>query len=152
PYRWLWGQSLVTPVIHMGVRGFVTAVVLFFVGIMVHEWLHAVGFRLAGKVPPDSIRYGFSWKGLAPYAHCHASMKAKAYRFAVMLPGLVLGVLPAIAGLAVGVWWLVVWGALMAISAGGDVAVLLAVRHVPGEALVEDHPTKVGCHVLGTRD
>lgn len=129
-----------------------TAAALFFVGIMGHEWLHAVGFRLAGKVPSDSIRYGFNWKGLAPYAHCHAAMKAKAYRLGVMLPGLVLGALPAIAGLAAGVWWLVVWGALMFIAAGGDAAILLAVRHVPGEALVEDHPTRVGCRVLKTRD
>jgi len=125
---------------------------LFFAGILVHEWLHAVGFRLAGKVPAESIRYGFNWKGLAPYAHCQAPMRAKAYRLGVILPGLILGVCPAIAGLATGIWWLAVWGALMLLSAGGDMAVLLAVRHVPGTALIQDHPTMVGCHVLESKD
>ncbi|NJN54793.1 MAG: DUF3267 domain-containing protein [Anaerolineae bacterium] len=148
PYRWLWGESLLAPIFDSGLRGFLITLALFFGGIVLHEWLHALGFRLVGKVPANSIQYGFNWKGLAPYAHCHAPMRARAYRFAVALPGLALGVLPALVGLVAGVWWLVVWGALMLISAGGDLAVLLVVRHVPGEALVQDHPTMVGCHVL----
>ncbi len=152
PYRWLWGESLLVPVFSLGMRGFVTAVVLFFGGIVVHEWLHAVGFRLAGKAPADSIRYGFNWKGMAPYAHCHAVMPASGYRVGVALPGLILGVVPAVVGLIGGIWWLAVWGALMLVSAGGDLAVLLAVRHVPGAALVQDHPSKVGCHVVESGD
>ncbi len=152
PYRWLWGESLLAAIFNLGGRGFVTAVVLFFAGIFVHEWLHAVGFRLVGQAPADSIRYGFNWKGLAPYAHCHAVMSARSYRVGVALPGLVLGVIPALVSLAAGIWWLAAWGALMLISAGGDVAVLLAVRQVPGQALVQDHPAKVGCHVLATGD
>ncbi len=152
PYRWIWGESLFVPIFDMGVRGFLTAVLLFFAGIFVHEWLHAIGFRLVGKAPATTIRYGFNWKGLAPYAHCHAVMSARSYRIGVALPGIVLGILPAVVGLIAGVWWLAAWGAVMLVSAGGDLAVLLAVRHVPGEALVQDHPSRVGCHVLEMGD
>lgn len=103
---------------------------------------------MVGKAPADAIRYGFNWKGLAPYAHCYAVMSARSYRIGVALPGIVLGILPAVVGLVAGVWWLAAWGAVMLVSAGGDLAVLLAVRRVPGEALVQDHPSRVGCHVL----
>jgi hypothetical protein len=34
------------------------------------------------------------------------------------------------------------------LAAGGDAAVLWAVRRVPGTSKVLDHPKKVGCQVL----
>jgi hypothetical protein len=36
----------------------------------------------------------------------------------------------------------------MLVTAGGDLAVFLAVRSVPSGARVIDHPTAPGCHVL----
>jgi hypothetical protein len=36
----------------------------------------------------------------------------------------------------------------MTIAAGGDLAVLLAIRQVSGSAWVRDHPTKAGCQIL----
>lgn len=117
-------------------------------GILIHELLHAVGFVWAGKVPVTAVKFGFSWKGLAPYAHCAEPMRASAYRLSIMLPGLVLGVLPGILGTILLSWPLVLWGILMVIAAGGDLAVLLAIRQVPGVAWVRDHPTKAGCQVF----
>jgi hypothetical protein len=75
-------------------------------------------------------------------------MTARAYRTAVLLPGIILGVLPAIVGLLIGSFWLTLFGAIMVMAAGGDLAVLLAVRDVPATAIVRDHPTKPGCEVL----
>ncbi|MEJ2749206.1 MAG: DUF3267 domain-containing protein, partial [Anaerolineae bacterium] len=117
-------------------------------GILVHELLHAVGFVWVGKAPVTAVKLGFSWKGLAPYAHCRVPMRASAYRLAIILPGLVLGILPGMWGIVQRSLPLVLWGILMIVAAGGDLAVLLAIRHVPGAAWVRDHPTKAGCQVL----
>ncbi len=117
-------------------------------GILIHELLHAVGFVWAGKVPVTAVKLGVYWKALTPYAHCNEPMKTSAYRLSIMLPGLVLGILPGILGVVLRSWSLVLWGILMTTAAGGDLAVLLAIRQVPGSAWVLDHPTKAGCQVL----
>ena len=117
-------------------------------GILIHELLHVVGFVGAGKVPVTAVKLGFYWKGLTPYAHCNEPMKASAYRLSIMLPGLVLGILPGFLGAILRSWPLVLWGILMTTAAGGDLAVLLAIRQVPGAAWVRDHPSKAGCQVL----
>jgi hypothetical protein len=116
--------------------------------IVVHELLHALGFWLVGGVSWRRIKFGFSWQGFAPYAHCRDPLQTTAYRISVLLPGLFLGVLPGLAGVALGQPLLVMWATLMLLAAGGDAAVLWAVRQVPRDARVLDHPSMVGCQVL----
>jgi hypothetical protein len=117
-------------------------------GIGGHELLHAAAFVLVGKAPLSAVRFGFSWKAFAPYAHCRAPLTAAAYRVALLLPGLALGIVPGFLGVIGGSLPLALWGILMLVAAGGDVAVWWAVRSVPAKALVLDHPTKAGCQVL----
>jgi hypothetical protein len=146
PYSLIWGDITSTFRIDSTVGW--TAVLIFCLSIVVHELLHAVGYIWVGGVPRTAVKFGFSWRGLAPYAHCREAMTARAYRTAVLLPGIILGVLPAIVGLLIGSFWLTLFGAIMVMAAGGDLAVLLAVRDVPATAIVRDHPTKPGCEVL----
>lgn len=151
PYRWIWGADSLWVISARTLLDFLLFMAAFFVGVLVHEGLHALGFIWIGKAPRSTIRFGILWRGLAPYAHCSAAVTARAYRWSLALPGLVLGVLPAVLGIALGSWWLMVYGALMFIAAGGDAAVLLAIRSLPGETMVQDHPSKVGCTVVGER-
>ncbi|MCA9920165.1 MAG: DUF3267 domain-containing protein, partial [Anaerolineales bacterium] len=88
------------------------------------------------------------WQGFAPYAHCRDPLQTTAYRISVALPGLFLGVIPGLMGVAMQQPLLVMWATLMLLAAGGDAAVLWAVRQVPSRANVLDHPTMVGCQVL----
>ena len=146
PFLLLWGsRQQVVSLDLLNAMGMLLALLL---GIVAHELLHAIGFVWLGKVAWSEVKFGFSWKGLAPYAHCRRPLPATAYRAATLLPGLVLGVLPGLIGVAIGSWWLVLWGIFMLIAAGGDLAVWWAIRSVPADALVLDHPTKAGCHVL----
>ena len=141
--------------IHLAVWGidgasFPYALIAIFIPLTVaHELLHGVGFRLAG-VPWSGIRFGFALRRLTPFAHCKEPMPAHGYRLSVVLPALVLGLLPALAGIAAGLFWLTVVGATMVGAAGGDLAVLWAIRAVPGAATVRDHPSKVGCQRVST--
>lgn len=148
PYRWIWGRGILEHAFVVNSVTIAAILGIFLLSILMHEWLHVVGFVRVGGAPKTAVRYGFSWKGLAPYAHCKAPIRATAYRISVMLPGVLLGIVPGLIGVAAGTWWLVLWAILMVIAAGGDAAVLLAMRSVPGDALVLDHPYKAGCQVV----
>lgn len=120
----------------------------FLAAIVVHELLHAAGFLLGGA-PRRALRFGIDRKTGSPFAGCTAPLVARAYRFAVFLPALVLGVLPTAWGLATGAAWMTIGGAFMLLCAGGDFAALWAMRAVPSGARVLDHTDRVGCRVVG---
>lgn len=121
------------------------ALVIFFLSIVVHELLHGLGYWLGGAKWSE-VKFGV--KQLTPYAHCQVPLKVWPYRFAVALPGLVLGVAPAVIALFTGSWLLMAYGTLMTASAAGDMLILWLLRDVPPTALVQDHPSKVGSEVL----
>ena len=121
---------------------------IFLAGIVLHEGVHALGYRWFGGVPWRSIRFGVMWKALMPYAHAAEPMRASGYRVAVVLPGLVTGLLPLAAGLAAGSPLLTAAGGMLLGAAAGDWVVLWAIRGVQGTALVQDHPSEVGAEVL----
>ncbi len=119
---------------------------LLLFSIVVHELLHGLGFVLLGRVSRREIKFGVKW-GVA-YAHCKVPLSARAYRATTALPGLVLGLVPGLLGLAEGNAWLTMYGAIMSVAALGDVLILWLLRSVPGEARVLDHPSAPGCQVL----
>ena len=148
PYWAAWQTWPFATFVAPSLPGVLTLVLVFGLSLIVHELLHAVGFWLVGGVPLNRVKFGFSWQGFAPYAHCQDPLQTTAYRISVALPGLFLGVLPGLAGVAVQQPLLVMWATLMLLAAGGDTAVLWAVRKVRSTARVLDHPKKVGCQVL----
>jgi hypothetical protein len=117
-------------------------------GVLAHEGLHALGWKVWGKLRWADLRLGFLWKVLMPYAHARAPMTARAYRLGTALPGLVTGVLPVLAALIVGQPVVLVLGAFFVTAAVGDLMVLWAIRRLPAHAQVLDHPTLPGCLVL----
>lgn len=121
------------------------------VGIVLHEALHGFAFRTIGGADRSKVSFGFHWKTFTPFAHCAAPLDAAAYRATVLLPCLVLGLVPLVAGLSTGIGWLSGWGALFVAAAAGDLLVVWTIRHVPGDALVIDHPSRIGCLVVGDR-
>ncbi len=116
-------------------------------GIVVHELLHGLGWMLFGGVPRQAMRFGVKWKMLTPYAHSSESMPVRGYRWGILLPGLVLGLLPGVLALASGSLALLGFAALFTLAAGGDFLMLWLLRAVPPQALARDHPTKVGAIV-----
>ena len=141
PHVYLWGVPDGNP--------FPLSLVAALLGsIVVHEGLHGLGYYWGGANRAD-IEFGFNWSGLAPYAHCSVPLRATPYRVAIALPGLVLGVPPLLAGLGLGSWELTLYAFLMLAAAGGDALLLWTLRDVPGDAWTQDHPTQMGCLVLG---
>jgi hypothetical protein len=119
-----------------------------FASIPVHEGLHGVGYRQAGAAR-SSITFGVNWRALAPYAHCRAPLRASGYRWAVALPGLVLGGAPLLLGLASGSWAITMLAFANLAAAAGDALLYGMLWRVAPRAWVLDHPSEMGAVVLG---
>ena len=117
-------------------------------GIFLHEYLHKIGWWLAARIPYRSIRFGFQWRTFTPYTHCTEPLHADAYRIGTVLPGLSLGILPAIYALVTGNGIIFIWGIIFIFAAGGDLLILWLLRFTPKDTLVEDHPERAGCYIL----
>jgi Putative zincin peptidase len=116
--------------------------------VVAHEAFHAVGWIVFGGVPISEMRFGIDRKTLSPYAHARTPMMARGYRIGAALPGIVTGILPTVIGTLMGNGWLAFLGAFMVAGAVGDLLVLWAIRNVPSEARVVDHPKNAGCYVM----
>ncbi len=120
--------------------------VAFLVGVILHELLHAIGWMTAGRVEWHDIKFGV--KSMTPYTHCKVPVSASVYRFSVLLPGIVLGLIPGWIGCMVNSFWWVVFGIAMFTSAAGDLMIIWLLRDLPSTAQILDHPSKMGCQVI----
>ena len=122
--------------------------VVLLAGIVAHEAIHGLTWKIAARKSAGAITFGMNWKLLTPYAHCREAMTARAYRIGAVMPLLLLGLLPALAAIIGGQQDGMVFGLFFTFAAGGDMLVLWLLRGVPPAALVEDHPVRAGCRVV----
>lgn len=125
----------------------VQALILSIVLIFLHEVCHCIGYLRGDNVSFKDVKIGFNIKQLMPYAHCKKVLDVKKYRFAVMLPTFVTGVLPLLIGLSLGKMYLTVAGSFLIASGIGDLMIWWAIRNCSDGNLIYDHPTEAGCIV-----
>jgi hypothetical protein len=102
-----------------------------------HELVHVIGFRIGGGLGRGQVAIRFSYRHLLLHVALRVPVRVGRLRFAALLPGVLLGVVPLVAGALAGSGKLLVIGALMTAAAGGDVAVVAAVRGLEAETRVE---------------
>ncbi len=147
-YLLRWGGQLQIALSPRGSRNLLLFLVVFVAGLAVHELLHAVSWMVFGRRPRSAIHFGIDKKTLSPYAHCKEPLAANSYRLGTFIPGLLMGILPSLAAVVIGSGWLLGFGLLFTLTAGGDLLILWLIREVPGGRMVEDHPTRAGCYVI----
>jgi hypothetical protein len=148
PYTLLWGDDRLRAGIQATVQNIWISLVIFVLGIVVHEWLHGITWKLAGRLPKNAITYGIKWKILTPYAHLTIPVTVETYRLGGMMPLIVLGMIPGMTGIITGSGWLLIFGLVFSWAATGDIIVWWILRDVPSSTQVEDHPDRVGCYML----
>jgi hypothetical protein len=124
---------------------------ILFISILMHEGLHWVGYVTIARLPWRTVRLGFSLRSFAAYVHAGSPVPLSAYRRLVALPGVLLGVIPVVVGVAWEWGSMVLYGFLMLIGASGDFAILWKIRRVASGSLVMDHEYRAGCWVLNER-
>jgi hypothetical protein len=123
-------------------------IVAVLLGIVIHELIHGVSWVLFGRKPFASVKFGFQWQTLTPYAHLKEPVEVNAYRLGAFLPGFLLGILIYVLSLLLGNGDLFWFSLVHTSAAGGDWLILWLIRHVKAGMQVEDHPTHAGCYVL----
>lgn len=121
---------------------------VFVLGAVVHELLHGLTWSVFCKRGVKSISYGVHWRYLTPYCHCQEVLPLHAYILGSIMPGLVMGLLPAGAGMATGNLLLFLFGLFFSVAASGDLLVLWMLRHAKATDLIQDHPEKIGCYLF----
>jgi hypothetical protein len=116
-------------------------------GVILHEGLHGLVWALFSKRGFRSIRFGILLKMLAPYCHCTEPINLYGYMAGGFMPGLVMGIAPAVYALFTGSMGWLLFGILFTVAAGGDFAMMWLLRKVPPASLVKDHPSELGCYI-----
>ena len=120
---------------------------LVIASIVIHELIHGLTWMYFGKRPFSSIKFGFQWKTLTPYAHLKEPIEVNVYRIGGFMPGFVLGIVPFILSLLLGNANLLWFSIIQTAAASGDWLILWLLRNVKSGTLVEDHPSRAGCYI-----
>ena len=116
---------------------------IWLISLAVHELLHGFGWSLFCKDRFKSIRFGVIWSALTPYCNCKEPLGFGQYLLGAVLPLFILGFIPSAVALLLGNVYLLYFGALGIMGAGGDMLISLSMRKYP-KALFLDHPTECG--------
>lgn len=113
-------------------------------GMPLHEFLHGATWAMFANSGLKSIKFGVEWKYLMPYCHCVEPLKLKQYALGAAMPLLVMGIMPAVLGIAMGIGWLLFFGVFSIAAAGADIISLFMMRKLNRNDTVFDHPQKMG--------
>ncbi len=142
PYWMLYGNEALKAVTgFLDLRVFLPSLIL---GIVLHELIHGLAWTWASGNGFETVKFGFQWKTLTPYAHSKVPMTAGAYRTGAAMPLLLMGILPYFVALAGNFPILLGFGIFYTIAAAGDMMILFLMRNLESNQLVQDHPTKAG--------
>ena len=126
--------------------------VLFFLLIVLHELIHGVSWAIFAKSRWKAIAFGFMAKYMTPYCTCSEALKKGEYIFGGIMPTVVLGLIPGIVSIFTGSYALFIISALMILSGGGDLIIILRLLIFRAEGkedrLYMDHPYKAGLVVF----
>ena len=150
PYSFLWGTERVYSKFS-STSNFLLLILIFVIGIVLHELIHAISWVTFAKIPFSKIKFGFNLRSLSPYAHCGEPVTAKVYRIALLTPAIILGIIPISISFVSGSVWFFVAGLLFTVTACGDFLIFWLIRKVKNNQLVADHPERAGCKVVEER-
>ena len=156
PYYFLWKQELIADFKNIisnasPLNMIITALIVFatiILGIIFHELIHGLVFAKFAKGGFKSIKFGIFWKMLTPYCHCKEALKVKHYILGAVMPAIILGIIPAIAAIAIGNFWLLIFGIFFTHAACGDFLIINLLRKEDPESFVQDHPSEAGCYIF----
>lgn len=121
--------------------------VLFVALIVVHELIHGLSWSIFTPRHWKDVEFGFMKQYLTPYCTCRVPLAKGQYIFGALMPLVLLGLIPMVAGILTGSISLMLLGVVMTDSAAGDILIvwkILRYRSDAGEIVYVDHPTQAG--------
>ncbi len=140
-------------VVNRGVHNFESiwdlyiALAIFFVLVVVHEFIHGVTWAIFTKSKFKAISFGIIWKALTPYCTCSESLGKWQYFLGAAMPTLVLGIgIGLVAIVFDSFLWFVV-AEFMIFGGGGDMLIitkLFTFKPKGSDVVFYDHPYECG--------
>lgn len=122
-------------------------VIIFAALIVIHELIHGACWAIFAEHHFRDIEFGIMRQYLTPYCTCGVPLRKGPYILGALMPLILLGVIPMIAGILIGSLPVLLIGILMADSAAGDIMVvwnILKYRSRAKNIVYIDHPTQAG--------
>ena len=117
------------------------------IGIILHELIHGLTWSLFTRNGHRSVKYGVLWKFATPYCHCKEPLEVRHYVLGALMPALMLGILPSVAGIITGNFYVLVLSIFFTMAAAGDFMIVHLLRHENKSDRVLDHPSEAGCYI-----
>ncbi len=119
----------------------------YLISIFIHEAIHGLSWGLVSKKKFKDIKFGYAANTMNPYCTCSTPLTKGKYIFGAVMPLVILGIIPIIVGIAIGNFWVLIFGIIGTASACGDLMIIKAiVSFVPSakDVVFMDHPTEGG--------
>lgn len=140
----IWDKGTYESGIHIIKTNLPLTLLVFVIGIILHEGIHGLTWAIFAPNGLKSIKYGIKWLYLMPYCHCNQTMKRNYFILGVIMPGLLLGIIPTIIGFFNANAWISIAGIIFTGAAGGDFIIAYILFKVKKKYYIEDHPDEIG--------
>lgn len=113
----------------------------------VHECIHALAFLISGA-PVNSIKFGAIPKKMMIYCTTNKPMSIWRYKFSLLSPFIILGLLPFVVSTILLKWEYVLLFSTMISGCAGDLMMFWAISKKKQAKLVLDHPSAPAFYLL----
>lgn len=130
---------------------FIIFILILFIGYIIHILIQGLTWQLFGNNKSNTIRYGIrrTTRGSVSFqAYCKEPIELKIYKLGITIPGIILGILPAVLGIITGHSFVFVFGLFGILYSGEDILILWLLRNIADDSLVKTHSKKTGCYVI----
>lgn len=145
-YIWLWSlDSLI-----WGVNSFFSFICIPVVltGLFLSEFFYRLTLALFGKFPMSKFWYGFNLSKLMKCGDREIPAGITAYRIALLVPSVILGLFPLVLGLSINDSTVYIFGMIFVLASVGDISLLWESRYLDSKSDVSEHPTRDGILVV----
>lgn len=125
-------------------------VVLGFLLLVPHELIHGLTAIVVGKAKWKDLKFGMMWKKCAAYCHCNKPLTVAQYRYFLLMPLVILGIIPSILSFILGNSLILLYGMIGITVAIGDICMVWMLRKEDGHTKVYDHPSTAGYFLFDT--
>ena len=125
-------------------------VVLGFLLLVPHELIHGLTAIVVGKAKWKDLKFGMMWKKCAAYCHCNKPLTVAQYRYFLLMPLVILGIIPSILSFILGNSLILLYGMIGITVAIGDIWIAWLLRKEDGSVKVYDHPSTAGYFLFDT--
>lgn len=116
--------------------------------LVVHEFIHALGAIMTGKCSVKDIKFGVNLKQAMLYCHIKKPLSVGAYRFAIILPLIITGIIPLIISTIWGNIFMVLLFCFMVSGGAGDIIMFFSLTAYDKNTLILDHASAPAFYLL----